>query len=153
MFDKYFNQHRFSLRERIDYVVSHNSWVCPIEFITEKDSYYQISKHRIVMPPKSKFDTLDEYYGVLIHNMCHSIGGFKPKDTEQYKSYIMEELVCECASAMILSIIGIKKTINEDSAMYIKAWRDEWDENELYKIDVKTGVRDRVVNFINQIFS
>jgi len=74
------------------------------------------------------FDSSDDYYATLFHELAHSTGHKKRlnrfKDTNSYfgsKDYSFEELVAEIASAYLRGIARIESNL-ENSAAYIKHW-------------------------------
>ena len=133
-----------ALREQIERAVNCNIWICPIrENNVDLQSYYTISKNEIVIADQSEFISDDEYFGVLTHLMAHSVGDFgKNRDYDGAESYAKEELVCECCSAMLLALMGLKKTLNEDSCMYRRIWEKSWNDESFRKeIEQRAKVR------------
>ncbi|PAD72827.1 ArdC family protein [Paenibacillus campinasensis] len=82
---------------------------------------------RVSVPPLNDFDSPEEYYATLFHELVHSTGhknrlnrkfGRKFAD-EQYSK---EELIAEFGAAMLCGIAGIEQPVIENSAAYIDSW-------------------------------
>jgi antirestriction protein ArdC len=75
------------------------------------------------------FDSSEEYYSVLFHELGHSTGhdsrlsrkGIVEFDRYGSDQYSKEELIAEFTASMLLDSCGIEGTI-ENSAAYIKSW-------------------------------
>jgi len=110
-----------------------------IEFKMSSRAYYNHAKDKLVCPKKSQFDTKEEYYGTLFHELIHSTGyktrlnRFKNEDKVAFgnENYSFEELVAEIGSSMLLSECNMEldKTI-KNTASYIKGWSDKLKDNE-----------------------
>ena len=142
----------FDLRERIENIVTDNSWICPIVNAEYQQSYYTISKNKIVILDRAQFADNEEYFGLLTHMMSHSVRDFTKNQIDCGSGYAEEELVCECCSALILSLMGMKKRLCEDSMAYERSWRINW-EDDKYRTRIEDKVRDRffsvIVNILN----
>ena len=142
----------FDLRERIENIVTDNSWICPIVNAAYQRSYYIVSKNKIAILDRTLFADDEEYFGMLTHMMSHSVRDFTNNQLSYGSDYAEEELVCECCSALILSLMGMKKRLCEDSMAYERSWRINW-EDDKYRIRIENQVRDRffsvIVNILN----
>ncbi len=93
---------------------------------------YRPSEDLIKMPLLNSFISQEEYYSTLFHECVHSTGNPKRLDrptlTESQgfgsESYAQEELVAEMGAAYLCGISGISQSTIENSASYIKGWRD-----------------------------
>lgn len=93
-------------------------------------AYYQPLTDRIGMPDKNAFESEQEYYCTLFHELCHATGhetrlnrksikDIKPFGSEDYSK---EELIAEIGAAFLCGLTSIEnKTIN-NSAAYIQGW-------------------------------
>lgn len=149
MFSIFFSScdYPLNLLERINTVVDNNSWVCPIKE-RDYDSYYTISRNEIVLASK-QYKSSDEYYGALTHLMAHSVGDFSGVVMME-REHCKEELICECCSAILLCMMGMKKTVNEDSIMYKNYWKKSW-EDEKFRSDIEKAVKERLWLIINNL--
>ncbi len=86
------------------------------------------------MPSKSSFETLDEYYSTVFHEMTHSTGHKTRLDRKLGSSfgkheYSKEELVAELGASLLLAHCNISNdTTNKNSLNYLKAWLSHIDE-------------------------
>lgn len=100
-------------------------------------AYYAPSTDHIQMPALNSFDSSEEYYSALFHEIAHSTGHASRLNrkgiTELSKfgshSYSYEELIAEMSSAFICSFVNIKNTI-DNSAAYIQGWSKVLKENK-----------------------
>lgn len=139
------------LRSLIESVVENDNWICPIRMDDNNcNNYYTISGAEIVMQAKDEFETDDLFFGILTHNMLHSIILFK--SNFGHDDYVKEELVCECASAMLLCMMGMKKTINEDCVAYENLWRDKYFDGDYLVFEIANMVSIRLFNFLNILY-
>ena len=89
------------------------------------------------MPALNSFDSSEEYYSVLFHEIAHSTGhetrlnrkGITELSRFGSHSYCFEELVAEMTSAFLCSSVGIENTI-DNSAAYIQGWIKALKENK-----------------------
>lgn len=98
--------------------------------ITKRGSraYYVPSTDKITVPPMKAYDTAEEFYSTLFHEMAHSTGHEKRLDRFSGKNgafgshdYGREELVAEMANAFLCAEAGIHTTV-ENSAAYLASW-------------------------------
>ncbi len=81
----------------------------------------------IAMPQKNAFDTADNFYSVLFHELTHATGHSKRLNrlTEQAafggSTYAKEELIAELGAAFLGANVGLVNTL-EQSASYISGW-------------------------------
>jgi antirestriction protein ArdC len=92
-------------------------------------AYYVPLTDSIHLPPKSAFDSADEYYSTLFHELGHSTGHSsrlnRPTLVEVVPfgsaTYSKEELVAEFAAAFLCQKSGITNTL-DNSTSYIAGW-------------------------------
>lgn len=91
---------------------------------------------KVVIPLKSQFDNLDDYFSVLFHEVGHStkhLGIRLNKETDTTrgnvfgsKNYAKEELTAELTALMLCKQFGIDSTQTsmreENSLAYLKSW-------------------------------
>ena len=91
-------------------------------------AFYVPATDSIHLPPKAAFDSTDEFYSTVFHELGHSTG-YKSRLDRQMEEpapfgsevYSREELTAEFCSAFVSAEAGIDSTLN-DSAAYIKGW-------------------------------
>jgi antirestriction protein ArdC len=89
---------------------------------------YWPTKDQITMPLMSKFDSSQEYYSTLFHEIAHSTGAEKRLNRNNGvmnsfgdTTYSKEELVAEIAACFLSSNTGIDYKI-DNSVAYIQSW-------------------------------
>lgn len=88
---------------------------------------YNTGKDHLQMPPQAAFDSEDDYYTILTHEMGHATG-HKTRLDRQFgvygdEEYAKEELIAELTSAMTGAMLGLDSNTHEH-AEYIDAWLD-----------------------------
>jgi antirestriction protein ArdC len=99
---------------------------------------YQWKKDSIEMPPFARFDSPEEYYLTLFHELAHATGhptrldrkGVTESDGFGGKVYSQEELVAEMAAAFLGMEADLVRDQHEQSAAYLKGWLDVLQEPE-----------------------
>jgi antirestriction protein ArdC len=91
-------------------------------------AFYWVTDDGVHMPPKSRFESEEEYYGTLFHELAHSTGHSSRLDRKVgcaafgSQVYSREELIAEFSAAMICGVAGIDNVTVENSAAYIAGW-------------------------------
>lgn len=93
-------------------------------------AWYRPSTDSVGMPSKSLFNSPEEYYSTLYHELTHSTGhssrvgreGIEQLNTFGSESYSKEELIAEMGAAMLCGITGISPATIPNSAAYIQSW-------------------------------
>lgn len=95
-------------------------------------AYYSPSFDSITVPPRSEFNSLEEFYSTLFHEGVHSTG-HKSRQARQSlmenrgfgsDPYCEEELIAEFGASFLMGYCGIHERTVENSAAYIKSWKD-----------------------------
>lgn len=95
-----------------------------------RQACYSPDLDRIGMPDLAQFDSAEEYYGTLFHELVHStghpsrlgrahLGTPAPFGTPDYSR---EELVAEFGAAFLCGQVGILPRVVDNSAAYIGGW-------------------------------
>src|SRR5216683_7488096 len=95
-------------------------------------AWYRPSTDIVGMPSRSLFNSSEEYYSTLFHELTHSTGhssrvgreGIEQLNTFGSESYSKEELVAEMGAAMLCGVTGIAQATLQNSASYLKCWID-----------------------------
>ncbi|MDD2852770.1 MAG: zincin-like metallopeptidase domain-containing protein, partial [Desulfuromonadaceae bacterium] len=82
------------------------------------------------LPDTTAFNSEEEYYATLFHEIAHATGHEKRlgrrgvTETNYFgcHEYSKEELVAECCSAFVCGHAGIENSTIENSAAYIQGW-------------------------------
>jgi antirestriction protein ArdC len=93
-------------------------------------AWYRPSTESVGMPSKSLFNSAEEYYSTLFHELTHSTGhssrigrdGIEQLNTFGSESYSREELVAEMGASMLCGVTGIEPATIANSAAYLKTW-------------------------------
>src|SRR6202521_2257992 len=93
-------------------------------------AWYRPSTDTVGMAAKSLFNSSEEYYSTLFHELTHSTGyasrigreGIEQLNTFGSESYSKEELVAEMGAAMLCGLTGLAPQTLENSAAYLQSW-------------------------------
>ena len=91
---------------------------------------YRPSIDTVGMPSRNAFNSAEEYYSTLFHELTHSTGhtkrlgrdGIEKLNTFGSESYSKEELIAEMGAAMLCGIAGIERKTLSNSAAYLQSW-------------------------------
>jgi len=86
----------------------------------------------VQMPERTRFDSVEEYYNTLFHELTHSTGHparlnrSSLTDFERFgdHNYSREELVAELGAAFLAGYCGIENRTINNSAAYLANWLD-----------------------------
>lgn len=100
-----------------------------IEHVREQ-AFYRPAQDVINMPPRYLFESAEEYYSTLFHEMTHSTGHPRRLDRKTLTdlcpfgstNYSREELVAEMGAAYLCGLSGIDNATIDNSAAYIGGW-------------------------------
>jgi len=95
-------------------------------------AWYRPSTDTVGMPSRNAFNSPEEYYSTLFHELTHSTGhakrvgrdGIEKLNTFGSESYSKEELIAEMGAAMLCGVAGIERKTLSNSAAYLKSWVD-----------------------------
>lgn len=125
-----------------------------VEFYQSKINercYYDINKHRIVLPPDNHFFNKEALLSTLAHEIAHSTSkGLEREVTGEFGSeeYAKEELRAEIASAYICAELGIDTSMNENNNVaYIQSWSTAIKDNYKYLEDAVKDA-DKICNYV-----
>ena len=97
-------------------------------------AFYAPKEDKVVVPSKSQYKELAEYYSTTFHELTHSTGAEKRLarkgvcDFDHFGShqYSQEELVAELGAAMMLGVLGIDYTKTFDNSVaYLQSWMEQ----------------------------
>ena len=98
-------------------------------------AYYSPSGDYVKMPKKEQFDSINDYYRTLFHELTHSTGHEKRLDRGinlmlEKEDYAKEELVAEFGAVFLSAWAGIMWYNNKNHAAYLKGWNSAIKEAE-----------------------
>ena len=139
-----------------DYVFSQPT----LSFQNDKPSdraYYSPADDKVVVPMRSQFDEMAEYYSTAFHELTHSTLTESRCNRKQdgagasffgSKAYSREELVAEMGAAMLCSNFGIDcDKAFKNSVAYLQSWVREL-KNDAKAIVVAAGKAEKAVRYI-----
>lgn len=90
-------------------------------------AYYTSTADFVQMPLKKAFNSMNEYYSTLFHELVHSTGhpkriGRKFGKRFGDKDYAFEELIAELGAAYLCGVSGLEYFTLDNSAAYLKSW-------------------------------
>jgi len=93
-------------------------------------AWYKPAVDVVGMPARELFNTPEEFYSTLFHELAHSTGhasrlnreGIMERHAFGDEDYSKEELVAEMTAAMLGGVCGISPAVIANSAAYLKNW-------------------------------
>lgn len=100
----------------------------PLKFGGDR-AFYSPGKDMIQMPHLADFETVQDYYRTLLHELSHSTGHAKRLARDfggsfGSKKYAFEELVAEFGATFLSAEAGIIWHNNNNHAAYLKSWNN-----------------------------
>jgi len=116
---------------------------------------YKVGRDTINMPLFGSFETAEEYYSTLFHELIHSTGHEKrlarPTVTDISPfgtvSYSKEELIAEMGAAFLCGVAGIEDLTLDNSAAYIKGWLHKL-RNDTYLVIMAAAQAQKAAHYI-----
>ena len=107
-----------------------NSMPNPPSFEQDSRAFYRPSTDTLGVPARSAFDSAEEFYSTLFHELTHSTGhpsrvgreGIMEHNPFGSEDYSKEELVAEIGAAMLCGVAGIQSRTLDNSASYLQSW-------------------------------
>jgi antirestriction protein ArdC len=107
-----------------------NSMPNPPSFEQDSRAFYRPSTDTLGVPARSAFDSAEEFYSTLFHELTHSTGhpsrvgreGIMEHNPFGSEDYSKEELVAEMGAAMLCGVAGIQSRTLDNSASYLQSW-------------------------------
>jgi antirestriction protein ArdC len=114
----------------------------PVIEHNEPRAYYQPSDDVVNLPKANLFDSDEEYYSTLFHELTHSTGHSSRLDRDEIlkispfgsHDYSKEELVAEMGSAFLCGHCGIEPAVIENQAAYIQNWLKKLQSNKKWLV-------------------
>jgi antirestriction protein ArdC len=109
----------------------------PVRYTTSGRAFYAPFDDAIAIPRPADFDSMEEYYATLFHELIHSTGHAKRLGRKGVAEmtgfgshrYSFEELIAEMGAAFLCAEAGIDNVTIDNSAAYIDSWRRKLSEN------------------------
>jgi len=123
------NHNRLDIAERLFDVMPDKPQI--VHAVT-KEPAYSARLDRVTLPHLSQFESADEYYNALYHELAHASGHPRrlnrfavapTPEADRFEAYSIEELVAEFGAAFLCAFAGISNPASEDlQASYIAGW-------------------------------
>ncbi len=120
-------------------------------------AYYTPATHTVTVPAKTQFNSLEEYYSTLFHELTHSTS--KPLERELgtafgSEKYSFEELIAELGSLFMMQSIGFDTTKTEiNSTAYLKGWLKKLKDDKSFIIKASNKAQAAVDCILNIKFA
>ena len=115
---------------------------------------YSPNGDQVTMPHLSQFETADEYYATLFHELVHATGHstrlkrFGEVEGNRFEQYSFEELVAEFGAAFLCAFVGIENPSTEAlQASYIEGWAKAL-HNDSHLVIQAASAAQRAADFI-----
>lgn len=108
---------------------------------------YCIKEDYIILPPKENFDSSEEYYVCLFHEIIHATGkrlGREMNLNIRNEAHCKEELIAEIGATFLAGYCGIENVIIKNSVSYIKGWRDAISQDKKLVISAASKAQQAV---------
>jgi len=122
--------------------------------VTPGNPAYSPELDRVFMPRPTEFESPENYYSVLFHEMVHSTGHgsrvdrkFEAGHVFNGAEYSREELVAEFGACFLAGVTGIEPAVIENSAAYIKKWHQRLKEDPSWLV-YAGGAAQKAVDYI-----
>ncbi|MCB9249389.1 MAG: DUF1738 domain-containing protein [Ignavibacteriales bacterium] len=117
--------------------------------------YYSVSEDYISLPRITDFNTSEEYYSSLFHEVIHWTGhknrlnrpSISEFDNEQY---CYEELIAETGASFLSALCGISPSVIDNQAAYINGWIKLSKEKELLFAQAAIDAQKAVSYILNE---
>ena len=114
----------------------------PVIEHNEPRAYYRPPDDVVNMPKANLFQSDEEYYSTLFHELAHSTGHGSRLDRDEISKvslfgshdYSKEELVAEMGSAFLCGRCGISPKVIDNQAAYIQAWLKQLQSNKKWLV-------------------
>lgn len=98
-------------------------------------AFYYPVEDLVQIPPYNNFETANDYYRTLLHELTHSTGHEKRLNRDLSgrfgsKSYAQEELVAEFGAIFLSAHAGIMWQTNKNHTEYLKGWNKVFEISE-----------------------
>ena len=115
-------------------------------------AYYSITSDSIIVPTKEQYESVEQYYSTMFHEISHSTGAKNRLDREFGLSfgndaYAFEELVAELSASYLCGINSIDNATIDNSAAYINGWKSKLKDNKEWFVKAASKAQ-KASNFV-----
>jgi antirestriction protein ArdC len=123
----------------------------------ENEAYYSPKLDIVNMPKLKTFKSIEEYYGVLYHELIHSTGHESRLHRKEIvdklafgtKGYSLEELVAEIGSCFLIAHTGLPMDMYKNSASYIENWLAKLKDDKRFIFKASSRAQKAVEYILN----
>ncbi len=117
-------------------------------------AFYNKREDYIQVPTKDLFESPEEYYNVVFHEMIHSTGAPERLDRElgdksNDEKHSKEELIAEIGSSYLCGLCGIFQATSENSTGYIQGWLNQLNDNKRLIVQAAAKAQEAVEYILN----
>jgi len=129
---------------------------CPTIEHKEQRAFYFNEKDLINMPSKKSFNSEEDYYKTLFHEMIHSTGHKNrlnrdmPAVLNNHSEYSKEEVIAELGASFLCGHTHIGANLIENSASYIEFWLKQLKEDKKFVFAVSSQAQKAVEHILGQ---
>ena len=123
-----------------------------IKLVNGECASYSPISDVITMPKIERFESSEEYYSTLFHEIIHAtgekkrLGRYETHDTS-LSAYSKEELVAELGSLFLCGHFGFNKHVEDNSTAYLNGWVSKLKEDSKF-IFQSSSQAQAAVNFL-----
>ena len=130
-----------------------NKCVIQIKYGGSRACYYP-EDHKIDLPPKENFNSVEEYYSTAFHEIGHAMHKATSDEVKNgfgTQNYSKEELTAEIFASLCLNFCGIdsEKCFN-NSASYLSSWLEVLKKDMNFIISASSKAQKRFDAFIGR---
>lgn len=123
----------------------------PIAYAGDQ-AFYRPEADTITVPEKNTFNSSEEYYSTLFHELVHSTGHKSRLDRFSQdtnlnfgkEAYSKEELVAEMGNAFLCGLSGIENKTIDNSTAYLQHWLKALKADKMLLIEASSKAREAV---------
>ena len=130
-----------------------NKCIIQIKYGGSRACYYP-EEHKIDLPPKENFNSVEEYYSTAFHEIGHAMHKATSDEVKNgfgTQNYSKEELTAEIFASLCLNFCGIdsEKCFN-NSASYLSSWLEVLKKDTNFIISASSKAQKRFDAFIGR---
>jgi antirestriction protein ArdC len=130
-----------------------NKCVIQIKYGGSRACYYP-EDHKIDLPPKENFNSVEEYYSTAFHEIGHAMHkstGDNVKNGFGSQNYSKEELTAEIFASLCLNFCGIdSEKCFDNSASYLSSWLEVLKKDTNFIISASSKAQKRFDAFVER---
>jgi antirestriction protein ArdC len=132
-------------------LILNNLAIQPVIKNNTRGCFYSPDEDYISIPQASDFDSTEEYFASLFHELIHWTG--HPSRMSRLSvstgglAQALEELVAELGAVYLCGLCGIAPAVIDNGAAYIQSWLNYSNSNPLFFVDASLQAQ-KAVNYL-----